>query len=123
MRTYFSKDGSYTPSVSVFRADNCFHVFAFPLSSFRCGIIDVYENTSLLDIQQSVSNKNIVFTLEEKNTKQIFHNMLTTNNLLYNLTDILSGSLIPDAPARVTSEVVTNPGYISSPVKPPPYHT
>jgi len=122
-KTYFSKDGSYMPSVSVFRSDNCFHVFKFPLSSFRCGILDVYENASLLDIQQSITNKNIVFTLEEKNQKQIFHNMLNTSSQLYNLTDILSGSTIPEAQATATTQVVTNPGYIASPIKPPPFNT
>ena len=120
-RTYFSKDGSYVPSVSVFRNDSCFHIFKFPLSSFRCGIFDVYENTSLLDIQQSVSNKNIVFTLEEKNQKQIFHNMLVTTSHTYNLTDVLSGSIIPEAQATANTQVVINPGYKSSPVKPPPF--
>jgi hypothetical protein len=82
-RTYYPTNTlvtTYTPTISVIRNDCCINTYTLTLSTFRCGILDIYEDVVLLNAQQT-AGFDIILTLEKKNDRQIFKNALNINDL------------------------------------------
>ena len=95
--TYYPQDKALTtfyPSVSVVFNDCCINTYTAMICAFRCSILDVYENTYLLDSTQSKDSFNIILTLEDQLRRQIFGNLLDLNEPLPVLSG-LPGELIP----------------------------
>jgi len=89
--TYYPSENfitAYRPSISTVYEDGCTSTVTLTLCSFKCGIIDVYEDVSLLDAAQTQSVRTIILTLENRKNKQVFSNMLDLDALV----PLLSGT-------------------------------
>lgn len=73
---------TYTPSISVIRSDCCINTYRLTLSSFRCGILDIYEDVVLHNAQQA-SGFDIILTMEKVNQRQLFKNALDINDITF----------------------------------------
>lgn len=109
---YYPQDKTlttYHPSISVIFQDCCVNTYTTTICSFRCGILDVYENTYLLDATQSKDSFNIILTLEDQNRRQIFGNLLDLNEPLPVLSG-LPGEIIPIPQVAPSTVVRANTG-------------
>jgi len=73
---------AYTPTISVIRSNCCINTYRFTLCSFRCSVLDMYEDVSLLNAQQSTSF-NVILTLENQRDKQLFSNILNIGDPVF----------------------------------------
>jgi len=73
---------TYTPSISVIRSDCCINSYYLTLCTFKCSILDIYEDVILHNAQQS-ADFNVVLTLEKTNTRQLFKNALDLSNIVF----------------------------------------
>jgi len=73
---------TFTPSISVIRSDCCINSYYFTLCTFKCSILDIYEDVILHNAQQS-TDFNVVLTLEKKNSRQLFKNALDLSNIVF----------------------------------------
>lgn len=85
---------TFNPTISVVFNDCCINTYTTTICSFRCSILDVYENTYLLDSVQSKDSFNIILTLEDQDRRQVFGNLLDLNEPLPVLSG-LPGEIIP----------------------------
>ena len=84
-RTYYPTDRlttTYTPSISVVRSDCCINTYRFTLCAFRCSVLDLYENVSLLNAQQSTPF-NVILTLENERDLQLFSSILNISDPVF----------------------------------------
>lgn len=112
---------TYIASVSVLYNNCCITTYINTLCSYRCGILEMYEDTYLLDATQSKDSNNIIFTLENLPRRQIFDNVLDLNEplpYLSALPNVLEP--IPQLePRSTTKRPVTAQRVRRSPIKPP----
>jgi len=95
--TYYPTDSfvsTYTPRISTVSEDGCVSTITFTLCSFKCGILDLYENMSLLDAAQSKTARSIVLTLEDTKQRQVYTNMLDLDAPLPQLSSITNASIV-----------------------------
>lgn len=98
---------TYNPSISVVFSDCCVNTYTAMICAFRCGILDVYEDTFLLDAAQSKDSFNIILTLEDQGRRQIFGNLLDLNEPLPVLSG-LPGEVQPVPQVEVSTAVRSN---------------
>lgn len=80
---------TYLPSVSVIKNDCCINTYRFTISTFRCGIVDMYKDVVLHNAQQT-AGFDVILTLEKKNDRQLFNNALNINDLEFALPTLSS---------------------------------
>lgn len=84
---------SYTPRISTVYEDGCISTVILTLCSFKCGILDLYENMALLDAAQSKITRSVVLTLEDKKQRQLYTNILDLDAPLPSLSSIASTAI------------------------------
>ena len=112
---------TFTASISVLYNNCCINTYTNVLCSYRCGILDMYEDTYLLDATQSKDSNNIIFTMENLPRRQIFDNVLDLNEpvpYLSALPNVLEP--VPQVEPRITlRRGLTAQRVRRSPIKPP----
>jgi hypothetical protein len=98
---------TYNPSISVVFSDCCVNTYTATICSYRCGILDIYEDTFLLDAAQSKDSFNIILTLEDQDRRQIFGNLLDLNEPLPFLS-ALPGEVQPVPQVEASTVVRSN---------------
>lgn len=91
-KTYYPADKlaiTYLPSISVIRSDCCVNTFRITLSTFKCSILDIYEDVVLHNAQQT-AGFDVIMTLEKRNTRQLFNNALNINDLEFAIPTLSS---------------------------------
>ena len=119
---------NYQTTIKVIYDNSFTSTFIVPISSFRCGILDLYEQAKLLNSQQTAKPYDVVLTMEDSGTKQIFNNLLLTNEPFYATPSLrrlpnLVEPMPPDAPLTTQTPVVTTQQVRPNPiVAPPPFY-
>lgn len=119
--TYYPTDSfvsAYTPRISTISEDGCVSTITLTLCSFKCGIIDLFNDMVLLDAAQSKTVRSIVLTLEDKKQRQIYTNMLDLDAPLPQLSSITNTS-IAQAIEQATTIVRASTGRLQflNPIK------
>lgn len=109
-RVYYPKNNTvattYNPTISVIRNDCCVNTFNLTLCSFKCSILETYEDVILHNAQQS-NNYNVVLTLEKQSERQFFKNALDLSNIIFALpTESRLPNLVEPIPPEIN---VPNP--------------
>jgi len=132
--TYYPTDKLvtvYTPTVTVLYNDSCVATYYFTLCSYKCGIIDAYEKAYLLHSRETFNPTNIFLTLESAPERQIFNNLLLTDNPLYSIPSQFNLPNIVDPvppekniPTTTTTlpAVTTQPVFVNPVVAPAPLY-
>lgn len=84
---------TYNAYVSVVKNDSCVNTLLIPLCCFQCGIVDMYDDVSILNAQVTTIPSNVLLTLEQERQDQIFNTLLLTNEPT---TIIGAESALPD---------------------------
>lgn len=114
---------SYMSSISVVKADCCITTYNTRISSFRCSILDVYEQVSLINAQPS-NISNVLLTVEDKKNRQLFSNLLNLATETYNVPSLSTiPNLVETVPPNVNAPApivpVPTPPTNENPVQPP----
>jgi len=96
--------------LSVFKIDNTVNKFIINFNLYQCGVLDVYNNTNIINSQILEDANLILLTMEDKNTKRVMNSIIRTDIPFYLLTggDIISLPDDEDEP-RVVFEFESTP--------------
>jgi len=110
---------TYIASVSVLYNNCCINTYNSRISSYRCGILEMYENVKLLDATQTKDSFNILMVMEDAGRKQIFDTLLDLDEPMPYLSAI-PGIIEPVPVAeRAVAKRTIAPRLRKSPVRPP----
>jgi len=85
-KTYYPTDQLctvYVANINVVYDNCCINTYQITFSAFKCGILDVYRKVALLNSQQTKAPYNVLLTLENQDDRQLFNNLLLTNEPFY----------------------------------------
>lgn len=75
-------------NIQVCYENSCISTYIVPVSAFGCSILDIYENTKLLNSQQTRQQYDVILTLEDQNSGQLFNNVVKTGSLIETLNEL-----------------------------------
>lgn len=112
---------TYRASLSVLYNNCCINTYTTVLCSFRCGILEMYEDVRLLDATQTKDSYNIILTMESDRRRQLFDTLLDLNEPLPYLSALPNMiEPIPQAIRDTATRSLTGQRTKKSPVRPPP---
>lgn len=111
---------TYRAALSVLYNNCCINTYSTVLCSFRCGILEMYEDVNLLDATQTLDSYNIVMTLESNKRKQVFDTLLDLNEPLPYLSALPNViEPVPQAERDTAYRSLTAQKTRRNPIRPP----
>lgn len=124
-KTYYPTDAlvtEVTTTIKVIYDNCCTNTYVLILSCFKCGILDVFEDTVLINAQQTKQSYDVLLSLENVSDNQLFNNLLRTNEPFYAIPILnpLPNTVEPVPPVKNRPPITVQPPITAQPVVPNP---